>query len=122
MIDEYKKVLFKNQEGYPSDQLRGHLLEQYKLYIEMADRISSRRQSANSFFLSLNTTLVALGGCPRTQKAILGQPPSQLSLPWRAKYKLVRGSCNSRYCYLIYVVSFSQIIQGSKHRQVQGCS
>jgi hypothetical protein len=70
MIDEYKKVLFKNQEGYPSDQLRGHLLEQYKLYIEMADRISSRRQSANSFFLSLNTTLVALGGCPRTQKMI----------------------------------------------------
>jgi hypothetical protein len=50
MSDEYKKVLFKNQEGYPSDQLRGHLLEQYKLYLEMADRISSRRQSANSFF------------------------------------------------------------------------
>lgn len=37
-----------------------HLLEQYKLYVEMADRISSRRQSANSFFLSVNTAIIAL--------------------------------------------------------------
>ena len=35
-------------------------LEQYKLYVEMADRISSRRQNANSFFLSINTAIVAL--------------------------------------------------------------
>ena len=39
-----------------------HLLEQYKLYVEMADKISERRQSANSFFLAINTALVtALG-------------------------------------------------------------
>lgn len=37
-----------------------HLLEQYKLYVEMADRISGRRQTANSFFLSINTAIVAL--------------------------------------------------------------
>lgn len=37
-------------------------LEQYKLFVEMADRISSRRLTANSFFLSLNTALVALMG------------------------------------------------------------
>ena len=39
-----------------------HLLEQYKLYVEMADRISSRRQSANSFFLSINTAIASLLG------------------------------------------------------------
>ena len=72
MSDEYKKVLFKNQEGYPSEQLRGHLLEQYKLYLEMADRISSRRQSANSFFLSLNTALVALVGSALVRKVQAG--------------------------------------------------
>ena len=33
------------------------LLEQYKLYVEMADRISQRRQSANNYFLSLNLLL-----------------------------------------------------------------
>src|SRR5713226_9471659 len=37
-------------------------LEQYKLYVEMADRISARRQTANSFFLSINTAIVALLG------------------------------------------------------------
>ena len=33
------------------------LLEQYKLYVEMADRISQRRQSANNYFLSINILL-----------------------------------------------------------------
>lgn len=38
----------------------GALLEQYKLYVEMADRISARRGLANSFFLTLNTSVIAL--------------------------------------------------------------
>ena len=33
------------------------LLEQYKLYVEMTDRISQRRQSANNYFLSINVLL-----------------------------------------------------------------
>lgn len=45
------------QGTYTSD-----LLEQYKLYVEMADRISQRRQTANTFFLSINTLLVTLSG------------------------------------------------------------
>lgn len=45
-----------------SDKYTDHVFEQYKLYLEMADRISSRRQAANTFFLSLNTALVALTG------------------------------------------------------------
>ncbi len=39
---------------------REHLLEQYKLYVEMADRISHRRSVANSFFLTLHTGLFGL--------------------------------------------------------------
>ena len=39
---------------------RPHILEIYKLYLQMADRISDRRQAANSFFLTLNSALVAL--------------------------------------------------------------
>lgn len=39
-----------------------HLLEQYKVYVEMADRISARRNLANVFFLSLHTIIfTALG-------------------------------------------------------------
>lgn len=44
---------------------RQHVLEIYKLYIEMADQVSSRRNSANAFFLSINSALVALLGAGR---------------------------------------------------------
>lgn len=33
------------------------LLEQYKIYVEMADRISARRGLTNSFFLTLNSSI-----------------------------------------------------------------
>lgn len=33
-------------------------LEIYKLLVEMTDRVSQRRQSANSFYLSINTAIV----------------------------------------------------------------
>lgn len=37
---------------------RAERLELYKLMVEMADRVSQRRQAANSFYLSINTLLV----------------------------------------------------------------
>jgi hypothetical protein len=37
------------------DKYQEAILEQYKLYVEMADRISARRAAANAFFLTLNT-------------------------------------------------------------------
>ncbi|MGI5457708.1 RipA family octameric membrane protein [Streptomyces sp. CA-249302] len=46
-----------------SEAYRAALFEQYKLCVEMADRVSSRRNLANTFFLTLNSGLVAfLGG------------------------------------------------------------
>ncbi len=47
----------KNQEAYYN-----HILEQYKMYVEMADRISARRNLANAFFLTLHTTILAVIG------------------------------------------------------------
>ena len=44
----------------PGPQHRDHLLEQYKLYVEMTDRVSHRRALANSFFLTLQTGLLGL--------------------------------------------------------------
>jgi hypothetical protein len=41
-------------EDYGPDY-HGHLIEQYKLYVEMADRVSSRRMVSNSFFLGIHT-------------------------------------------------------------------
>jgi hypothetical protein len=39
---------------------RDHILEQYKIYQESIESISSRRQTANSFFVTINTALIAL--------------------------------------------------------------
>ncbi|OKL50458.1 RipA family octameric membrane protein [Boudabousia marimammalium] len=42
------------------------VIEIYKIAVEMADRISSRRATTNAFFLTLNTTLVAVIGLNKT--------------------------------------------------------
>ena len=60
-MDMKKALCSVNKEEY-GKSYNPHLLEIYKIYVEMADRISTRRQSANSFFLSINTALVALIG------------------------------------------------------------
>lgn len=39
---------------------RNQIMEIYKVYLHMADRISDRRQSANSYFLTINTVIVGL--------------------------------------------------------------
>ena len=46
-------------------------LEQYKLAVEMADRVSARRHSANAFFLSGITTLTVLNGFVGGESRIL---------------------------------------------------
>lgn len=52
--------------SYPKDdygeRYQDHVLEIYKLYVQSADNISARRQSANSFFLSINTAIVGAVG------------------------------------------------------------
>lgn len=40
----------------------GALVEQYKIYVEMADRVSSRRSVTNTFFLTLNSAAFTVVG------------------------------------------------------------
>lgn len=47
------------EEDYGTNY-KNHILEQYKLYVEMADRISQRRANTNTFFISINTFLIAV--------------------------------------------------------------
>lgn len=42
------------------------VLDIYKLTVEMADRVSARRAVANAFFLTVNTTLIAVVGLSTT--------------------------------------------------------
>ncbi|WP_149180931.1 hypothetical protein [Streptomyces sp. TRM49041] len=44
----------------PEPGQRAEVLDLYKLAVEMADRVSARRGTANAFFLSVQTTFIAL--------------------------------------------------------------
>ena len=84
---------FPPQTPYGSNEkYQAHLLDQYKLYVEMADRISARRQTANSYFLTVNTGLVGLIGYVTTKETsdylwLLAGAGIALSYLW---YRLIR--------------------------------
>lgn len=50
-------LLSQTAEAY-GEEYRRHLMEQYRLYVEMSERLSSRRMLANSFFTGMNTAVV----------------------------------------------------------------
>jgi drug/metabolite transporter (DMT)-like permease len=45
-----------------SEKYQAAVLDQYKLYVEMADRISARRGLTNTFFVTLNSAVFTLIG------------------------------------------------------------
>lgn len=46
----------------PGESYQSAILDQYRLYVEMADRISHRRSVTNTFFLTLNTAVLTAVG------------------------------------------------------------
>jgi hypothetical protein len=47
-------------QGAQVNETEQALVEQYKLYVEMADRISARRADTNKFYISLLTALLVI--------------------------------------------------------------
>ena len=64
MSNTSKKSSDTQQSNSPrqvyGDKYQDHLLEQYKLYIEMMDRTTTRRNQINSFYTSLLSGLLAI--------------------------------------------------------------
>jgi hypothetical protein len=56
--DEFGIFQIKQEDYGP--KYREDLFGQYRMYVEMADRISERRGTANNFFLTANTLLVSI--------------------------------------------------------------
>src|SRR6476620_4358207 len=84
------------------------VLEQYKLYVEMADRISARRGLTNTFFLTLNTTVVGL-------VAALEDFPSGRAAAWLAiPLVAILGECFAWF----YLVRSYRLLNGAKYRVV----
>lgn len=68
-LAEIRPVLWNSEissSSYGGDdggeKYQSAILEQYKMYVEMADRVSSRRGLTNTFFLTLNTLVFTLFG------------------------------------------------------------
>lgn len=58
-LDVDKKLFSKSLHEF-SDKEYTALFEQYKLYVDLADKISGRRQHTNSFFLGVNVALTTV--------------------------------------------------------------
>ncbi len=69
--DIQKKLFVSTSEKY-GDKYVDHLLDQYKIYIDSAEKISDRRLKTNEFFLGLNTGLVALLGFVLSKTSHIG--------------------------------------------------
>jgi len=54
-------LLAKSEKEYGNDY-KCHFFEQYKLYVESAEKISDRRQAVNNYFITINTALITLLG------------------------------------------------------------
>ncbi len=50
------ELFSKFEKDYGRDY-KAHLLEQYKLYVESVEKTSDRRQQANNYFITINSTL-----------------------------------------------------------------
>ncbi len=87
---ECNSLIGLSRDEYSSEYF-AHVLEQYRLFVEMADRISQRRQRAHAFFLTLNMGLVVFLGLALPEKlviieslwyVILGAAGTALSIAW----------------------------------------
>jgi hypothetical protein len=57
---EIESKLFNRVSSRFSEKRADLLFEQYKIYVELMDKVSERRHQANSFFLTVNTILVTV--------------------------------------------------------------
>jgi hypothetical protein len=77
-------------------ELPAGYLDLYTLAVEMADRISARRGLANTFFVTVNTGLLALLGS-RSLPWYVGAAGIVLSLVWWALLKSYRDLNAAKY-------------------------
>ena len=70
-------LIQQDSESY-GDSFGSDLLEQYKLYVQSAENVSSRRVISNRYLLSINAALIALYGL---QSANFGQGYWTLLIP-----------------------------------------
>ncbi|PTL60796.1 hypothetical protein C7Y72_10570 [Paraconexibacter algicola] len=97
-----------------------HRLELYKLAVEMADRVSARRAVANSFFLTINTGLVALVG-GTTLRWYVAAAGIVFSLAWGLLLSSYRKLNTAKFAVITAMeVDFSRQLFSEEYRLYKG--
>lgn len=73
------KLLNSDRKKYGA-KYDDHIFDQYKIYLESAERMSDRRQQTNNYFITINSALIALGGILGNTKLIPLDNTSQIIL------------------------------------------
>lgn len=93
----------------PNDQFAARLFDTYKLCVEMADRLSARRHTTNSFFVSLNTAVTGVFGYLAATKDtlvlrhvvwLLAPAGFLLSLMWLLQILSYRNLATAKYAVI----------------------
>jgi len=105
-MSENNLNLIRQEADSYGHEFRGHLFEQYKLYVEMAARVSSRKMLANSFFVGVHTILVT------AFTILLKEQILQSSLTRR--FTVSRG-----FTPLLCLVASRVFLPATKHRKIQ---
>lgn len=59
-VGEYMSIDLFSTNQKDEVSYKSQLFDQYKLYVEMTDRISQRRTTANTFFVTANAALLTV--------------------------------------------------------------
>jgi hypothetical protein len=96
-----------NLDIHPSQQ--SVVLEQYKIYVEMADRVSARRSLANTFFLTLNTGVFTVFG-------LFWNSRPAASTPWLLAFPLLAllGQCAAWF----FIIRSYRQLNAAKYRVI----
>ncbi len=72
---DISKVLWNENdtESFSNETFHHLLMEQYKIYVEMNDRINARRVLANVFFLTLHTAILGILGLSLSRAPVVNQ-------------------------------------------------
>ena len=91
-----------------AEKYQAAILEQYKLYVEMADRVSQRRGLTNTFFLTLNSAIFTVIG------VFWQKPPSGSG--WLLAFPLViaLGQCTAWW----WLVRSYRLLNGAKFKVI----
>jgi len=100
------KLINDNKKEY-GDLYQQHLFDQYKLYIDSADKISERRQTANNYFITINTLLISF----------VGIVSNNTKFATNNNWVVVVGITGLLICFFWYILisSYKQLNSGKFH-------